>query len=158
MNDFPSKRIGPDDDCEVGAGKPDGLPDFGIDRSACPEWNDDPEKVDAILEWANASVEWSDTFVSGRDEVHRKRPELAHWSMVWRPGFIGFMSVREDTPKDRSRARAASALFIHLWCKHVYAATAAHCAEAYVNYYECHFDDEGEEPKDGSESDGEQLG
>jgi hypothetical protein len=146
--------------------KPDGPPDFGIDRSACPEWNDDPEKVDAILEWANASVEWSDTFVSpkrggGEDEVVRtRRPELAYWSLVWRPGFIGFMSVREDTPKDRSRARAASALFIHLWCKRVDAAISAHCAEAYVNYYKCHFedDDEGEEPKDGSESDGEQLG
>jgi len=141
-----------------GAGEPKGPPDFGVIRSACPPWSDDIEKVDAILEWApDASIEWSDVFIGG-DEVRRKKPELAHWTLVWKPGFIGFMSIKEDSHKDRIRARAAAALFIHLWCKRVDAAVAAHCAEAYVNYYKCHFEDDEEEPKDGSQPTREQLG
>ena len=143
--DWHKDRIGQEDDCEVGAGVPPKKkwPDHDIDKSACPVWTDDQEDVDAILAWApNASVEWSDTFVrpkrdGGEGEVVlTRRPEFALWSLVWKAGCIGYCSLKEDTEKDRIRARTAAALFIHLWCKGVDAAVAAHCSEAYVNFFE----------------------
>ena len=62
--------------------------------------------------------------------------------MVWKPGFIGFLSLKENTPRNRIRARAASALFVYLWCKRVDPGIAAHCAEAYVNFFEADASDE----------------
>lgn len=106
---------------------------MNIEKCDCPEFDDD--NFDPILEWANASVEWSDVIVNPKTEKKTHRPELAHWSLVWKPGFIGFCSLQKNTKVDRIRARCAAALFIHLWCKEVDAAVAAHIAEAYANYY-----------------------
>jgi len=105
-----------------------------INKAECPEF-EDGDNTDAILEWAEASVEWSDIFVNGKGKRSR-RPELAHWSMVWRPGFIGFCSLSENTDQHRAQARFASACFIYLWCKGVDASIACKLAEAYVNFYE----------------------
>lgn len=105
-----------------------------IVKSECPEFKDG-DNIDAVLQWAGASVEWSDVFVNGREERTR-RPELAHWSMVWSPGFIGFTSLTENNDRNRTRARWASACFIYLWCKGIEASLACHLAEAYVNRYE----------------------
>lgn len=117
-----------------------------INKAECPGFKRG-DNIEAILEWAQASVEWSDTTVNGKGEC-RHRPELAHWSLVWKPGFIGFCSIREDTPEDMRRAKFASALFIYLWCQDVDAAVAAHCAEAYINYYKVEEEeDEGLDPQ-----------
>lgn len=107
--------------------------DIKIKKEDCPDFDDDD--FEPILEWAEASVEWSDVMVNPKTEKRTRRPELAHWSMCWKPGFIGFCSLKENTETDKIRARCASALFIYLWCKGVEASVAAHSAEAYVNYY-----------------------
>ncbi len=119
-----------------------------IVKADCPAF-DDGDNLEAILEWAEVSVEWSDIFVNGREE-RTCRPELAHWSMVWKPGFIGFTSLKENNDRDRARARWAAACFIYLWCKGIEASLACHLAEAYVNHYEVSFDDE--EAEDGTDS------
>ena len=103
-----------------------------INKAECPEFDEDD--VAPILDWANASVKWSDTFVNPRKGTETKRPESAHWSLVWPPGFIGFMSLHEESEANEDRARTASALFIYLWCKGVPGDIASHCAESYVNY------------------------
>lgn len=107
--------------------------EHGIIKAECPPF-DSGDNVETILRWADASVEWSDVFVNGKGE-RKQRPNLAHWSMVWKPGFIGFCSLSQNSDTDRTRARWASACFIYLWCKGIEASLACELAEAYVNHY-----------------------
>jgi hypothetical protein len=107
-----------------------------IEKSECPLYDDDKESIDAILNWApGADVGWSDMFVNPKTKVSTPNPKLAHWTMVWAMGFIGFTSLRDNTRFNERCARAASALFIYLWCQNVPAYIASNCAEAYVNFH-----------------------
>jgi hypothetical protein len=38
---------------------------------------------------------------------------MAHWTLLWDNGFIGFDCINKR--EDEKKARMASALFIHLW-------------------------------------------
>ena len=88
-------------------------------KEECPTF--DYSNYEPILEWAKAEVAWDDTFVNGKGEKF-VRPKLAHWTLLWEHGFIGFDTIKakEDEPK----ARMASALFIYLWCKGIPASLA----------------------------------
>jgi len=107
-----------------------------IQKSDCPVFDDGPEAVGDILDWAGAKVEWSSVIVDGATEKRRHDPRAAHWSLCWKPGFIGFMSLRTGCREDQIKAHCASALFIYLWCQGVDVAVAAHCAEAYVAFFD----------------------
>lgn len=96
----------------------------------CPEFED--HNFEQILDWAkktfDAQVSWSDQFTDG--ETVYTKPELAYWSLVWKPGFIGFDHLRSKD--DEAAARKTAALFIYLWCLGVCASIADRCASAYV--------------------------
>jgi len=105
-----------------------------IDKTQCPKWEDTNETIDTILKWADAEVTWSDTFINGNNEVSQE-PEWACWSLCWEYGVIGFDGLRDNTPENHTKAFAAAALFIYLWCKGIPANIADNCAAAYVSYY-----------------------
>tara|TARA_Y100000034_G_scaffold103692_1_gene129526 strand:- start:5129 stop:5563 length:435 start_codon:yes stop_codon:yes gene_type:complete len=105
-------------------------------RWFCPDWKHG-EGTEQIIEWAteglNFSIEWSDIFVNGKNE-RRRRPELAHWTLVWKHGFIGFESFKANDGETRVRAREAAALFIYLWCKQVDPGIASRLAELHARH------------------------
>ena len=96
-----------------------------------PDFNDD--NYEEILKAADATVEYSDEFVDGHNNVSHI-PEFGHWSLMWKYGLIGFesMSIKKE---DEIVARKAAALFIYLWNKGVAADIADRAAEAYVQYW-----------------------
>jgi len=93
-----------------------------------PEFDD--FEFEPILEWANAKVVKNEAPDDVDDPEVRKVLEEG-FSLCWKHGFIGF-----DGIEDEQKARKASALFIYLWTRGVYAAFAERCATAYVLNYE----------------------
>ena len=99
----------------------------------CPEFDD--FNHEEILAWASenleARVEWSDEAVGPKGRV--KGPQYALWSLIWKPGVIGF----DHLPKleDEEKARKTAALFIYLWCKGIEASIASRLADSYVRSY-----------------------
>jgi hypothetical protein len=99
-----------------------------LDKSKCPEF--DYFNFEPILKWAGAEVKFSDKFWHAKTGKITKRPEMAHWTLLWQHGFIGFDCI--STKKERKKARMAGALFIYLWCKGVSASIADNCASLYA--------------------------
>ena len=99
----------------------------------CPEFDD--FNHEEILAWASenleARVEWSDEAVGPKGRV--QGPQYALWSLIWKPGVIGF----DHLPKleDEEKARKTAALFIYLWCKGIEASIASRLADSYVRSY-----------------------
>lgn len=100
-----------------------------VDFAACP--NFDYFDYEFILTWAKAEVKYSDTFVDGKGESHHC-PELAHWTLFWDRGWIGFDGFSKK--EDESKARMAAAMFIYLYCKGVKADVADNCAYLYCKH------------------------
>ena len=96
-------------------------------KEECPKF--DYFDYEPILEWGKAKVVFSDTFVNSKG-ISRKCEKLAHWTLVWDQGFIGFDYFRKR--EEESKARMAGAMFIYLWCNGVAADIAERCAQLYA--------------------------
>lgn len=103
----------------------------------CPEFDD--FEYQKIIDWLavdkKGDLAWENTFVSYKNGVRTTRVDdkLAHWSFVWKFGFLGFMSFKKD---EEERAKKCVAMFVWLWLKKkVPAQYADHLAEAYCRKY-----------------------
>jgi hypothetical protein len=106
-----------------------------MNKSNCPSFSE--ETYEKILDWAgdlaSAKVEWSEVYVDNKGNRHRDL-KMSHWSLTWKYGVIGFMSLRDCALHTARQARIASALFIHLWCRGVDVRLSSDLAELYANF------------------------